>query len=389
MTENSAFTLHAHSTVLTPDVSGMRTLLACLRDGKGILAQQSTQTPISPHYADRQWVLCETSGTSGRPKVIRRSPQSWLRSFAITADQRAIGANDTYATFGALGHSLTLYASVEALQLGADLCALAGIAPKRQAMAVDDMGITVIYATPTQLGLLIKGAARGRIAAFPKVRYVFCGGGKLSETVKTAVRKLCPNAAVVEFFGASETSFITLSDGQTPAGSVGRCYPGVTLRIDAPDGAPGEIWVESPFLFDGYEGGAHRDTQWDGTYLSIGEMGYQDADGNLYLCGRKKRMVTIADVNVFPEEVEHCIAQLGGVQDCVVLGVPDPKRGNRLVCFVQSGNSAPDPATIRAHCRAKVGPQAAPHDIHFIAQIPMLAAGKPDLQSLFALAKVR
>ena len=389
MTQISAFTLHADSNVLTPDVPGMRVLVDCLRDGQAIKAQQSVQTPIAPVPAAQQWVMCETSGSSGHPKVIRRSPQSWMQSFGITAERFAIGAADIYATFGSLGHSLTLYASVEALSLGADICALVHLGPKRQAMAVNTMGVTVIYATPTQLGLLIKGAAQGQIASFPLVRYVFCGGGKLSEAVKAATQTLCPNAALFEFFGASETSFITLSDRQTPLGSVGRCYPGVTVRIDAPAGAPGEIWVKSPYVFDGYEGGDHKDTQWDAAYLSIGEMGFQDAGGNLYLCGRKNRMVTIADVNVFPEEVERAIAQLDGVQDCAVIGVPDPKRGHRLVCFVRSGSNTPDAAGIRGHCRAALGPHAVPQDIQFIAQIPMLAAGKPDLQRLAAMIEDR
>ena len=152
MTEHLTFSLHANSNILTPDMLGMRTLVDCLRKRRGFLAQQSNQDPISPSDDAQQWVLCATSGTSGQPKIIRRSPQSWMRSFTIAGDRFAIGANDTYATFGALGHSLCLYACVEALCLGADICAITQTAPTRQAQGVAAMGVTVIYATPTQLG---------------------------------------------------------------------------------------------------------------------------------------------------------------------------------------------------------------------------------------------
>jgi long-chain acyl-CoA synthetase len=384
---HAAFSLHVQSTVLTPDVPGMATLVRCLREGSGIRAQQSTQAPIAACGGAVQWVLCETSGTSGQPKIIRRHPHTWMDSFAITKARFSIGTGDTYATLGSLGHSLTLYASVEALNLGADLCALVGISPKGQAAMIAEKHATVLYATPTQLGLLLKGAVQGKIAALAHVRFVFCGGGKLSAPVKSAVQALCPNAAVFEFFGASETSFITLSDDQAPAGSVGRSYPGVTLRIDAPAGEIGEIWITSPYLFDGYDGGDHPDTAWNDGALTIGEMGYLDTRGNLFLCGRKNRMVTVADVNVFPELVERSIAQMEGVQVNAVIGVPDPKRGNRLICFVQSADGAVDAAQIRTHCRGQIAPQAIPQDIRFVAQMPMLAAGKPDLQTLLAMAE--
>ncbi|MCG3269283.1 class I adenylate-forming enzyme family protein [Yoonia sp. I 8.24] len=386
MTQHPTFSLHANSTVLTPDVPGLGVLVDCLRGRRGFMARQSALPPIAPYHDAQQWVLCTTSGTSGQPKIIRRSPRSWMQSFAITADHYGVGPEDIYATFGSLGHSLSLYASVEALCLGADICGLAQTSPKRQALGIAAVGVTVIYATPTQLGLLVKGAAQAQITSFPKLRYVFCGGGALSEKVKTAVHAICPQAQIITFFGASETSFMAIADDQTPIGSVGRAYPDVRMRIDAPQGEVGEIWVASPYLFDGYANGDHEDTRWDGPFLSIGEMGHLDVQGNLFLKGRKNRMVTIADVNVFPEDIERCVSRLNAVRDCAVVPVPDEARGNRLICFVEYSGSSLAPVDVQAHCRETLGQYCVPKEVRAIAQMPLLAAGKPDLARLRTMA---
>ncbi|SFR56992.1 long-chain acyl-CoA synthetase [Yoonia tamlensis] len=386
MTQHPNFSPHPASALHTPDVPGMRVLLDCLHAGRGFMAQPTGPSPVTADDANRQWVLCATSGTSGKPKVIRRSPLSWIRSFGVTFETYGIDASHRYATFGSLGHSLTLYASVEAICLGADQWALGPRAPKAQAQAVATHGITVIYATPTQLGLLVKGAAQAQIAGFPALTYVFCGGGALADTVRVALQRLCPQAQIIVFFGASETSFITLTQAKTPHGSVGRAYPHVELRVDAPCGEVGEIWVKSPYLFAGYAAGDHSDTRWDVGFLSIGEMGWLDAAQNLFLKGRKNRMVTVADVNVFPEDIETCVVQMDHVQACAVVAVPDDRRGNRLICFVQSDEAGPTAPQVQAHCRAVLGAHQVPKEVRRIARLPLLEAGKPDLVKLRALA---
>ncbi|KJZ19178.1 AMP-binding protein [Loktanella sp. S4079] len=387
MTHTTQFQCHSSSQILTPDAGGIATLRDCLARGASISAQSSGVKAIEHGIDGQQWLLCETSGSSGRPKVIRRTPESWIKSFEINADHFDVSPNDIYATLGSLGHSLTLYATTEALHLGADLCALERKRPQRQIEALRDLNVTVLYATPTQLSLLIKGAFAAGVRHLPSVRRVFSGGGKLELALRTKLHPLFPNAKVFEFFGASETSFVSITDGDAPAGSVGKLYPGVAVTVDTTIGADaGELWISSPYLFDGYEGDNHPDTQWRGSALSIGEMGYIDKDGFLFLCGRKNRMVTIADVNVFLEGVEQAVMQLTSVDQCAVVAAPDEMRGHRLVCFVQSEGNDMNAKTIRDHCRHHLPPQSVPNDIRFLDELPLLAAGKPDLQKLTLMA---
>lgn len=188
------------------------------------------------------WLYCQSSGSGGRVKTIRRSQASWIASFEISR-ARGLGPGERYAVLGQLGHSLALYGAVEALHLGAGLALLAGDAPRSQLRALA-RGVSVIYATPTQLQRLA-GAAE---APLPEVAQLFCGGGRLDALGRATLAGLFPNAAIREFYGASETSFIAIADAGTPEGSVGRAYPGVALDF-SPEG---EIRVRSPYLADGY-----------------------------------------------------------------------------------------------------------------------------------------
>lgn len=326
---------------------------------------------------------CLTSGTTGQPKLILRSQASWCASFRINCDLWQITPADTYATLGALSHSLSLYAACEAFFLGADLHLLTGQRPDRQAARLREANITILYATPAQLRQIVTSGP----SPLPSLRLILIGGSKLDLQTRDALEALAPSAAIHEFYGASETSFITITDSDTPTGSVGHAYPGVTLSICGPNGTPlptdetGEIWVESPYLFDGYAEHDEPQTQRRGNAISVGEVGRLDANGNLWLAGRQGRMITIADQNVFPEEVESCLLTLPGITRAAVLPRPDTKRGHILVACIEATTTISDDA-ILTHCRTALGPLKAPRQILRPVPFPTLASGKPDLQAL-------
>lgn len=173
---------------------------------------------------------------------------------------------------------------------------------------------------------------------------------------------------------------MTLAGPDAPAGSVGKAYPSVEIKVtDADANGVGEIWIRSPFVFDGYAEGHSAETRWEQGWLSIGEMGRLDASGNLYPKGRRNRMVTVADKNVFPEEIEAVLMRAEGVEMAVALSFPDELRGHQIVAVVQG---RADLNALRHLCRTEIGDHAVPREVRVVETIPMLAAGKPDLQTL-------
>jgi long-chain acyl-CoA synthetase len=346
---------------------------------------------LAPARQSRPVLETLTSGSTGRPRRILRTQDSWIASIAVNAGF-GIGPGAKVATLGRLIHSLSLYGAVEGLHLGAEVHLLEGLRPDRQRKALFAQRISHLYVTPAQLRLLTEGEG-----ACPDLRLLLVGGSKLDPKMRAAVRALAPNAQLREFYGAAETSFITLSDEDTPEGSVGRAYPGVEIAVDP----GGEIWVKSPYLFLGYgeaapavsrtefpspPGGGEApvptgSARWRDGWLSVGEIGRLE-DGFLYLDGRAGRMVTVADQNVFPEAIEALIEALPGIRSAAVLPVRDARRGQVLVAFVQ-GDTAAEPE-VMARLRQDLGPLRMPKSLIWLDELPLLPSGKTDLRALEA-----
>lgn len=303
-----------------------------------------------------------TGGTTGAPKAILRDQASWLYSF----ERQGIMPYDRVAVLGGLSHSLALYATIEALHRLADIWLLAGLRPKAQAAAIRDQGITVLYATPTQLKLLSGSPP------CPSVTRLFVGGGDFDADTRARTQDLFPNARIAVFYGTSETSFVTVSDAETPKGSVGKAYPGVTLKTDA----EGLIWASSPMIFRDYlmSGGAQARRQ--GGFVSVGDLGRIDADGFVYLTGRADRIVSISDRSVSLDAVERQIERIEGIAQVAAIALPDAKRGHALGIAICG-----DPGLVwrQAAQLPKI------RRVIALETWPMLTSGKTDYPALEAL----
>ena len=212
-------------------------------------------------------------------------------------------------------------------------------------------------------------------APVPGLRLIVTGGSKLDPATRARLALRFPGAGVREFYGAAETSFITLSDDDTPEGSVGPPYPGVDIDLRGPAGAR-EVWVRSPYLFAGYAGDAGS-ARWQDGWLTVGEIG-EMRDGFLFLSGRAGRMVTVADQNVFPEEIEAFLLTQPGVTQAAVLPRADALRGHVLEAVVMGG----DAAALLSACRRRLGPLKTPRRVLQVGDWPLLASGKTDLAAL-------
>ena len=139
--------------------------------------------------------------------------------------------------------------------------------------------------------------------------------------------------------------------------------------------------MRSPYLFQGYAGDDKGGAWWCDGWVSVGEMGALRG-GWLYLAGRVGRMVTVADQNVFPEEIEQFMAELPGVERVAVVPRADRLRGQHLVAVVM-GDRAQEAALLGA-VRRHLGALKAPKAVVWRHDWPLLPSGKTDLRRIAA-----
>lgn len=368
--------------------------LADLEAGKqtGLRADNSFVAPD----AEAPFYIGFTSGSTGTPKGYCRSHRSWLESFAVSTAEFDISAADRIMIPGSLTHSLHLYGAVHGVHAGAEVHLSETFRPKRIVDAMRQQETTVLYATPTQLHYL---AEQARLAdPLPHVRLILISGAKWRAGEKERLRAAFPNALAFEFYGASETSFITIvhPDENVPERSVGRAAAGVDIEIRDASGVPmrsgevGAIWVRSKMAFDDYVCGAGEETLRDGDWLTVGDHGALDESGFLSLAGREKRMIVTSGVNIYPEEVERALESHAAIASAVVFGMDDPVRGTRLVAAVKPHpGKRIDTADVRRACAGLIGRERTPGRLHLVDDWPLTGGGKADLEALRQILEAR
>jgi acyl-CoA synthetase (AMP-forming)/AMP-acid ligase II len=168
--------------------------------------------------------------------------------------------------------------------------------------------------------------------------------------------------------------------------SVGRALPGVEIELldedgaDVPPGQIGEVVAGGPNIMRGYFASEEHTAEIvdaEGR-LHTGDLGRLDADGYLYLCGRKSQMIKTAGERVFPGEIEQAISSHPDVRECVAFGVPDPLLGERVIAHVVADHADLDVQSVRRHCLDQLAYVRTPREIYLVDAIPKTPSEKID-----------
>ena len=348
--------------------------------------------PTSPFY------IGFTSGSTGLPKGFRRHHRSWTESFRICVETFGPDAARGILSPGRSSHSLFLFGMLLGLWTGAGVVIQEQFSASRALDTLRQGRTPCLIAVPSQLMLMLESAARHAIAPIAATRLIMISGARWARQRTAELQALFPQARIIEFYGASETSFVAWMDADVnaPPQVVGRPFGHVEIDIrDASTpGGPGLIFVRSPMLFIDYMG-AKTDVMADATaairdgdWLSVRDMGHLDAQGRLCLAGRQNRMIITQGKNLFPEELESVLSAHPGIAKASVLGVADALRGMKVVAVVQpeSGYSGElHAAELSAWCRDRLEAYKAPKRYFVCDDWPLTASGKTDHAALALL----
>lgn len=339
-----------------------------------------------------------SSGTTGRPKGIKPllldiqvdepgEPVTQMlgQSFGITAEDRYLSPAPIY-------HAAPLKWCGGVHALGGTVVLMQRFDAVKALQAIQDYRITVTQMVPTMLVRMLKLSAEDR-ARFDvsSLRLAVHAAAPCPPDVKQAMIDWW-GPILVEYYGATEGHGITVVNTDqwlSKRGSVGRPALGV-LRVCDDDGievATGQVGTiyfereQAPFVYhnDPVKTAESRHPGHD-NWCTVGDMGFVDEDGFLYLTDRKAFMIISGGVNIYPQEIENVLALHPQIADVAVIGVPDPEMGEQVKAVVQlQPDEQPSDALateLIAYVRDRIAHYKAPRSVDFVDELPRLATGK-------------
>jgi acyl-CoA synthetase (AMP-forming)/AMP-acid ligase II len=255
--------------------------------------------------------------------------------------------------------------------------------PDKVLHAINKYRCTTFAGVPTVYNILLR-RSNLRSIPMPGLRRFLQAGGPLAPQRVAEMRDTVPTAKFYVMYGQTEaTARITCLDPahlDAKLGSAGRPLDNLTVRIvdeeggDLPTGQTGEIMVSGPSITLGYldepeESGRVLQDGW----LRTGDLGHLDADGYLWIDGRKANFLKIRGVRVNIAEVETRVASLPGVSECAVAAVPHPEVGEALALYIVPGQDA---CELVEKVRRSLPTYWTCDSINIVSQIPKTARGK-------------
>jgi long-chain acyl-CoA synthetase len=362
--------------------------LAAKADGVRVVeAGELTGTAPSVPQTDPEAlaVLLYTAGTSGRPRAVMLTHRALLANVTHLADLGAgrMGPEDVVLGVLPLFHAFGLNAVLGwACATGAALVLSRRFDPAGTIELIREHGVTRLPLAPPALDALL---TRPDLAdALRTVKVVLTGASALDRTVADRFEQQT-GLFVHQGYGLTEAApgvTSTLGEQAPKPGSVGRPLPGVEVRIADERGEnvegddPGEILVRGANLFSGYwpDGSGGPDS--DGWYRT-GDVGYLDADGDLFLVDRLREVIIVSGFNVYPVEVEEVLVSAPGVREAAVIGIPSATTGEAVKAFVvPRRGSTLDPGDLREYAETRLAGFKSPVEIEVVDHLPHSVTGK-------------
>jgi len=367
-------------------VAGFRPLSA-LSDG---------QSATAPAERSAGQVMNYTSGTTGRPKGVRRplapfDPDAVCSMYAMFLGMFGIQphADNVHLCGSPLYHTAVLVFAASSLHLGHTVVLMDKWTPELCLQAIERHRVTTSHMVPTQFH---------RLLALPETVRARYDVSSLRHMVHAAAP--CPidvkrrmfewwGPVIYEYYAASEGggTLVTPEEWLRYPGTVGRAWPSSEVRIldDAgapcPTGTPGTVYMAlgaADFKYHKDEGKTAANRR-DG-FFTVGDVGYLNADGYLFLCDRKIDMIISGGVNIYPSEIEAELLTHPKVADAAVFGIPHDDWGEAVKAVIEPAPGAvPDAALadeILAFCTERMAKYKCPRSIDFVAAMPRDPNGK-------------
>ena len=329
-------------------------------------------------------LVIHTSGTTGKPKGAERDVEgSGLSTLSALLSRVPLRQEDRFYLAPPLFHTLAFGMMSAGLVLGATLVLRSRFDADSTPDFLRAQRVTAMAVVPVMLRRLLDAMPEGM--RLPYLRIVLTSGAASPEVLRSRVRQRL-GLVHYDLYGATEAGWATIAtphDMVVRPGTQGRPAGEIRIHIVDPEGNAvptgqvGLVMMETGWAFEGYTGRSAEGVLRQG-WVHVGDTGYVDEQGFLYLTGRADDMIITGGENVYPAEVEGALEAHPAVAEAAVVGRPDPEFGQVVVAYValRPGHEGVAVDTLRRFVGERTARYKAPREIHVVEALPRNVIGK-------------
>ena len=340
-----------------------------------------------------------SSGTTGKPKGIEVSQRSrTLLMMMFGAEYGSYTSSDISLATSPMYHGGGLSRGLTPLIFGATVLLYRRFDAEAAVAQLDSGEVSNASMVPTMYDSLLQ--VRGSRPRSGRTLTFISFGSALSDELKQGILERWPGVRLFATYGSTEAGTVTNlkpEDQMIKSRSVGKPVPLARVRLmgpndeDVPLGEAGELVTQSPYMFTSYfKDEALTASAFREGFVTAGDLARTDEDGYLYIVGRKSEMILTGGVNVYPAEVENLLAQHPAVREVAVVGIPDPRWGERIhAVIVPREGVAPSEDELKVYCERFLSKTKVPKSFEFAESLPRGATGKVMKSALAAAIATR
>ncbi|HBF42731.1 MAG TPA: long-chain fatty acid--CoA ligase [Desulfobacteraceae bacterium] len=360
------------------------------------LAKSSSEEPDIMVDGDDTWTFMYTSGTTGRPKGVIRTHESYNAQYLLDIVNTGVRPTDKVMLVMPMCHVNSIFYSFPYTFVTAPVFVynMTSFDPEDLLRTIEKYKITYTSLVPTHyiMMLALPDEVKSNIDV-SSIRQLLISSAPARKDLKLGIMKYFENAELWEAYGTTEGGLVTLlrpEDQFEKLGSIGKEIFGTDRiklldddRNPVPDGEVGEVYYRTPMIFKDYWKEPEKaKAAFEGEWSSAGDMAKRDKDGFYTLVDRKANMIITGGENVFPSEVESVVGAHPAIKDIAVIGVPDKKWGEAIKAIVilhddyEPGDELSK--EILASAKGKIAGYKRPKSVDFIKEeeMPRTGTGK-------------
>jgi acyl-CoA synthetase (AMP-forming)/AMP-acid ligase II len=345
--------------------------------------------PLKPYRMapDAIMRMAFTSGTTGNPKGVTHSFETTLPAADILNGAMEVSEREIFLIYLPLGLNWGYLTLLQSIMAGARAVLLDRFSGRAALELIDRERVTFIPSAPASIIAMLNDPELERFD-LRSLRVVITGGAACPVETIRAFRRRIP-CQLIELYGMLETGFHTFTrfgdDPEAVAGTIGREAPRMQLRLieehghDVPPGAEGEIAAKGPSVHLGYYKNPTANAELftaDG-WFRTGDLGVREPSGNIRIVGRLKEMINRGGKKFFPREVEEILYTHPSVLHAAIVGVPDPRLGERnCLCVIPREGKRVSLPEMVAFLRDGVATYKLPEELEIFEEFPFTPTGK-------------